>query len=824
MSPLLQDVRFALRRMRRELAFTLVVVSTLALAIGPTTAVFSVVYQVLLRPLPYPEPEQLVRLFQSTLQHERRMVPYPTLRVWRERTRTFQGIEGLCLMDRTLTGDGPADRVLAGRMTAGLLSLLGVKPELGRTFGPEMEEPGRERVVLLSHTLWKDRFGGNRDIVGRMIALDGQPHTVVGVLPASFRFAPRVEVWIPLVPNPLMEENGPRDIFVGGVGRLRPGISLEQARAELEELAASVAREEIPTGETTSVRVFPLHAHVVEGSRKQLWLLAGVMALVLLVACANVANLLLARANMREREVAVRAALGASHVRLMQQFLVESMMLALAGGAAGLLLEPWAMDLLRMLVPSAVLSPEAVRMDAHVLGIATALSLLTSLLFGLVPALRVARADRRGALGGLREGRSTTGRSGALSTLVVVQVALALVPLVGAGLMLRTLHALQKVPLGFEPRGVRVADVILPLNEYQDDARQRLLFAELLERVRALPRVQSAGLASAVPLGGSTSFVHARLPGEPASVMDTRQSIHLRTVSKDYFATMGIALKAGRVLDGSDGPNTPPVMVVNETFARRYFPGVSALGQRVKLTLDEEIFQQVEGEGGDIHQESIDEAPETFRQVVGVMGDVHHESIGEAPSAEVYLPMEQFPVQYMVLAVRATQDTTSLASALQEQLRAMDPDLPRLRMSSMEGMVDESLARTRLLGTLLATIAVLGLVLAGLGLYGVLAYSVSQRTRELGIRIALGATNSQVLWWVVRRGVLLTAVGMTLGLVGAAVLARGLSGMLHGVETFDAVTFTVVPTLLGSVALLASWLPARRALRIPPHEALNADS
>ncbi|MCY1075283.1 ABC transporter permease [Archangium lansingense] len=801
MSQLLQDVRFSLRQMRRELAFTLVVVATLALAIGGATAVFSVVYQVVLRPLPYSEPEQLVRLFQSTPQRERGGVSYLSLQAWRERTHAFQGLEGITLTDFTLTGEGAADRVFAARATAGLLPLLGVRPVLGQAFGAEMEVPGRDLVVMLSHGLWQRRFGGSRDVVGRTLTLNGQPHTVVGVLPASFRFAPDVDLWKPLAPNPAETEGGPRHIFMRVVGRLRPGISVEQARTELEGLAAALVREPEYAGEAPGVRVMPLHAHVVEGSRQQLWLLAGIMALVLLVACANVANLMLARASAREREVSVRAALGASRLQLMRQFLVESGLMALLGGAAGLLLALWGMDLMRALVPPEVLSPEAARLDGHVLTIAAGLSLLTSLLFGLVPALRAARADGRGVLGGLRGGRGATGRGGAMALLVIAQVALALVPLVGAGLMLRTLHSLQTVPLGFEPRGVTIANMYLSKDKYLDDERQRLFFSELLERVRALPGVQSAGVSSTVPLWGRTGVAPVLLPGEPDSVADARELTNFRTASEDYFVTMGIPLKAGRLVEAMDGAGSPPVLVVNEAFARRYFPGGKALGQRVRLALD----------------------GESFREVVGVVSDVHHDSLGEAPSSEVYMPMGQFSVLRMLLAVRSTQDAEALAPILREQLRAVDPNVPLIQVRTMEDLVDASLGRTRVMGALLSAIAVLGLGLAGLGLYGVLAYSVSQRTREMGIRIALGARDNQVLWLVVGRGLRLAAAGVALGLGGAVVLARGLSSMLHGVGALDAVTFMAVPALLGAVALLASWLPARRALRVPPHEALRSE-
>ncbi|MCY1023035.1 ABC transporter permease [Pyxidicoccus sp. MSG2] len=800
MSQLLQDVRLSLRRMRRELGFTLVIIATLALAIGATTAVFSVVYQVLLRPLPYTEPERLVRLFQSSPRMERMGVSLRVLQAWRERTHSFQSLEGMTVRDFTLTGDGPAERLRSGRVTVNLLPMLGVRPILGQGFGAEMEVAGRDQVLLLSHALWQRRFGGSPDVVGRTLNLSGRPYTVLGVLPADFRLAPGADIWTPLAPD-LAGGERPEDIFLRALGRLRPGIPVERAREELDALATSMAHEEAFAGEASGARVLPLHAQVVEDTQAQLWLLAGVVALVLLVACANVANLLLARASAREREVSVRAALGASRVQLMRQFLVESGMLALAGGAAGLLLSLWGMDVLRVLVPVEVLPPDAVRLEPHALAIAGALSLLTSVLFGLVPALRAARADGRGALGGLHGGRGATGQGRARAALVVAQVALALVPLVGAGLMLRTLHSLHQVPLGFEPRGVTVAEVFVPAEKYKDDAARRVVLASVLERVRGLTGVESAGLASTVPLWGRKGLATVLLPGEPASVAETRELSTFRTASDSYFATLRIPIKEGRGLEASDGPGTAPVVVVSETFARTWFPGRSAVGQRVKLTFDDE----------------------PFREVVGVVGDVHHDSVDAAPASEVYLPVGQFEVLYMLLAVRTSQDMAALAPILRETLRAVDPDLPLVQVRSMVDLVDANLGSTQVLGTLLAALAVLGLVLAGVGLYGVLAYSVSQRTRELGIRIALGARDSQLMWLVVGQGVRLAAVGVALGLVGAAVLARSLSGLLYGVGEFDAFTFGVVPLLLGAVALLASWLPARRALRVPPNEALRGD-
>ncbi|AEI67158.1 putative permease [Corallococcus macrosporus] len=794
MSQLLQDVRLSLRRMRREAAFTLVIITTLALAIGATTAVFSAVYQVLLRPLPYQAPEQLVTLYQSTPQRERLGVSLKSLQAWRERAFSFQGLEGLSIRDITLAADGELERVRAGRATAGLFSLLGVRPLLGQDFRADLDGTG----LILSHALWQRRFGGRPDVVGQTVMVDEQLHTVVGVLPPGFRFAPDVEAWKPLA---LSAEESAGGVWLRVVGRLRDGVSAEQARTELSSLGAALVREPDFAEEPSGVRLLPLHAQVVEGSQERLWLLAGVVGLVLLVACANVANLLLARASAREREVSVRAALGAGRGRLVRQFLVESGMLALVGGAAGLVLAMWGVDLLRALMPPQFVGAEGLHLEPHLLAIALVLSVLTSLLFGLIPALRVSRADARGALGGLRGGAGATRREGGRVVLVVAQVALALIPLVGAGLMLRTLHALSAVPLGFNPQGVTVVDLSLPSTKYRDEAAQRALFSTLLERVRELPGVTSAGMSSTVPLWGRNGLAPVLLPGEPESTADTRELVMFRTTSDGYFDTLGIPLKDGRAIETWDGPGTAPVVVVNETFARRYFPGRSAVGQRVRLMLD----------------------GETFREIVGVVGDVQHDSLEAPPAPEAFVPMGQLWGLHMLLTVRATQDSAALAPVLREQLRAVAPELPSASVRSLASVVDASLGHTKVLSSLLVALAVLGLVLAGVGLYGVLSYSVSQRTRELGIRIALGATGQQLVWRVVGQGLRMAAAGVALGLCGAAVLARGLSSVLYGVSAFDVVTFAAVPALLAGVALLASWLPARRVTRVPPHEALRSD-
>ncbi|MFY1825766.1 ABC transporter permease [Myxococcus fulvus] len=802
MSQLLQDLRLSLRRLLRERAFTTVVVATLALATGATTAVFSVVYQVMLRPLPYSQPEQLVRLYQSSAQRERLGVSYPVLQAWRQDARVFEHLEGVALWDRTLTGnDAAPERVRTGRATTGLWAMLGVQPLLGRAFDEEEVTAGRDDLLLLGHGLWQRRFGGSSRVLGQSLMLDGRPHTVVGVLPASFRFAPDVEAWKPLVLEPGHEALHPGDVTLRVVGRLREGVTLDTARREMEALAEHLSREPGMTGQAPGVRLVPLHALVVEGARERLWMLAGIVALVLLVACANVANLLLVRASTREQEVSVRAALGASRWQLARQFLAESALLALLGGAAGLLLALWSMDLLRRVIPGDVLPPEQLRLQAHVLLIALGVSLTTCLLFGLAPALRVARAEARGALGVSRAGASVTGSGRLRALLVVVQVALAFVPLVGAGLMLRTLHALNDAPLGFEPRGVVATDVLLSGRAYEDDSHQRQALATLLEGVRAMPGVTSAALASTIPLWGRNGITQILRPGESEATAQTRELSTFRTASGDLVRTLGLSLKEGRELSDSDTEGSPPVVVVNETFALRHFPGERALGQRVKLTLE----------------------GEAFREVVGVVRDARHASIGEPPAAEVYLPMNQFTPLYTVLVVRSSQPLETLAPALRAHLRAVTPDLPLGAVRAMEDVVDASRGPTRVLGELLALLASLGLALSAVGLHGGIAYSVSQRTRELGIRRALGATDSRLVRMIVRQGARLALMGLGLGLVGAALLARSLSGMIQGVDTFDPVTFLTVPALLGAVALVACWLPARRAVQVPPGEALRAE-
>jgi len=803
MLPLLQDLRLSARRLSREPGFTAVVVATLALAIGATTAVFGVVYQVLLRPLPYREPERLVRLYQASAQRERLGVSHLMLEAWRNRARSFEQIEGLALWDRTLTGsDAGAERLRTGRVTAGLFSMLGVQPALGRGLRGDEQTPGHGDVAWLSHGLWQRRFGGAPNAVGQTVMLDGRLLTVVGVMPASFQFAPDVDLWMPLVLDAEREAPHPGDVTLRVVGRLRAGTTLDAARGELEALTASLAQEPHMKGQASGARLVPLPELVVEDARARLWLLSGVVVLVLLVACANVANLLLARAKTRERELCIRAALGARRGQLAREFLVESGLLAVTGGAAGLLLAMWGRDLLRGFIPPSLLSTEDPRVDTQVLLIAMGVSLSTCLLFGLLPALRMSRAEGRGALGLARGGRAATGAHHVQRALVVAQVALALIPLIGAGLMLRTLGRLHDAPLGFEPHGVVATDVLPPVDGHDgEDASQRLVLADILEKVRATPGVSSAALASTVPLWGRNGIASVMLPGEQEAAAEQRPLATFRTASDGLFATLGMSLKQGRPLEATDKEGAPPVAVVNETFARRFFPSGDALGKQVRLNLD----------------------GEPFREVVGVVGDARHDGVGEPPAAEVYLPMGQFEPLYMVLVVRTSRTLEDLVPELRATFRAIDERLPLGRVRAMDEVVETRLGPTRVLGRLLALLAGLGLTLAGVGIHGLVAYSVSVRTRELGIRVALGATDRQVLKLVLGQGVRLTLAGVMVGLLGAALLARSLSGLLHGIHEFDAVTFVGVPALLCAVALLASWLPARRALQVPPDEALRSD-
>ncbi|RKH15503.1 ABC transporter permease [Corallococcus sp. CA047B] len=799
----LHEVRRALRSMMREKVFTAVVVTTLALTIGATTAVFSVVYPVLWQPLPYPDAAQLVRLFQTTTpgagagpHRDRTRVTSPVWNAWREGARSFSGIEGLRTQKLLLGGTGLEARLVVGRASSGLMPLLGVHPALGRLWGAELEVPGRDREVVLTHALWQRLYGADPAVLGRSLLLDDTSHTVVGVLPEDFHFEPEVELWKPLALDPLHE----KESVLRVVGRLRPEVSLEQAREELLPLALNAER--VPGVTLTGVSLEPLHALWVEQSRVQLQVVAGAAVLLLLLGCANLTNLLLARGSTRLHELAVRIALGATRGQLIRQVLIGSGVRAAFGGAGGLLVALWGRGLLNTFVPPQFVSGPGV--EPFVLGITATVSLVTAVLVGLLPALHASRGDARVVLGPLTRGASSTGW--VRSVLVVMQLSLALVPLVGAGLMLRTVWKLQAVPLGFEPRQVTVAEVYFPLERFSDESRAAVVARDLAARLAAVPGVTAAGFTGALPFSGEvwreTAGVH--VTGQPLPPGALPRAGYVAS-SAGAFRAMGIRLKQGRLMNAGDTADRPPVVVVSEAFARRHLPGRSPLGVRLQLG----------GEG---------EAARAPREIIGVVADVPMEGLSVEPSGDVYVPLEQDMRRSLSLAVKSSLPMPDLLALLRQHVRAADPDLRMLKVRTLDSVVEDSYARVRVIGGLLSAFAVLGMALASVGLYGLLAFWVTQRTRELGIRGALGATPAGLLRMVVGQGLRLTGLGLAVGLLGAMLLARALSAMLHGVSSRDPLIFIVAPLLMFLTALVASWFPAVAATRVSPAEALKRDT
>ncbi|MCP3139592.1 ABC transporter permease [Pyxidicoccus xibeiensis] len=804
MAFLFQELRLAVRSLFREKAFTAVIVTTLALSIGATTAVFSTVYQVLWRPLPYPEASQLYRLFQTTTpgagagpHKEWARVSLPVWNAWREGARSFSRIEGFHGGKQLLTGTESDERLMVGRASTGLLPMLGVRPMLGRLWAADLEVPGRDREAVISQSLWQRQFGAAPGVLGRSLVLNDQVHTVVGVLPADFQFEPEVEVWKPLSLDAATEQQSALRV----VGRLQPGFPPEQARAELTQLA--LGAEPVAGEKRTGATLESLHGLWVEQSRTQLQVVTGVAALLLLLGCANLTNLLLARGSARAHEMAVRIALGASRAQLVRLVLVESLVRALLGGALGLLVALWGREWLSTLVPPQLMSGPGV--EPFVLVTATLTSVATAALVGVLPALHASRGRGQAALAPMARGTRATSMGLTRSMLVIVQLSLAMVPLVGAGLMLRTVWRLQHVPLGFEPRGVTVAEVFVPLEKYAGEEASAAVTRSLIARLEALSGVSAAGLTTALPFSGSnyrqTTGFH--VVGRPDATESKAQAGYV-SVTDGYFKALGIPLKEGRYPGALDTADSPRVVVVTEAFARRHLPGRSAVGARLQLDLP--------WKSPGAHE------------VVGVVGDVPMERLTVVPSGDVYVPLSQEPAHTLSLVVRSELPTGQLTPLLYQELRAADPYLRMLKVRPMEGLVEDSYAHARVVSGLLGAFAVLAMVLASVGLYGILAFWVAQRTRELGIRSALGATPSSLLRMVIGQGLRLTGVGLVVGLVGAVLMARALSAMLYGVSAYDPLVFLGAPSVLVFIALVASWLPAASAMRVAPNEALKRDT
>jgi putative ABC transport system permease protein len=805
----LQDARYALRVLRKSPGFALAAVLALALGIGANSAVFSVVNGVLLRPMPFAEPERLVRIFGNFhgIGLERISVSVLEYQDYRELPRTLASVAAFTNTNVTLTGQEVPERLRAIPATASFLSTLGVSPVMGRNFSEEEETQGRDRSIILTHRLWRGRFGASPDILGTTLTLDGQPFTVVGVLPAGFEYPQGTDLYVPFAPTAdQLNPAGRGSRFLNVVARLKPGVTVEAAQRDMDRVSAEFAQVN-PNNYGGSggwaISMVSMEEQTVGGVRSTLWVLLGAVGFVLLIACTNVANLLLARAAARSREISIRAALGADRMRLVTQFLTESLVLSLVGGALGLLLAMWGVDALLVLVGDGLPRAAEVRLDGRVVLFTAGISVLTGLLFGLVPALQASRADLHGAM---REGTRGSGGRGSgrmRSVLVVSQVALALVLLVGAGLFMRSFIALQGVDAGFDPQGVLTARLSLPRERYGEASKRAAVMQEFLARAKALPGVEAVGLANLLPLTGRSDWsfdVEGKMlgPSDPP-----RPAVEYRAVSADFHKALRIPLLKGRMLSDSDGFDTPHAVVMNETAARVTFGEEEPLGQRVRL-------------------HSLDpKAP--WATVVGIVKDVREWGLDQPARPVAYYSVTQRNPMGAYLVVRTRQSPASLLASLQAELRAVDGDLPLYDVAPMEAVVDSSVSQRRFSMLLLGLFAGVAVVLASLGIYGVIAYTVTQRTRELGIRMALGAKQADVLGLMVGQGMRMTLLGVGLGLVLALGLGRLLSALLYGVKAHDPLTLSGVAVLLAGVALVASWLPARRATKVDPALTLRSE-
>jgi putative ABC transport system permease protein len=793
----LQEVRQAVRGMARRPGFTSLVVLTLALGIGANSAIFSVVHAVLLRPLPYGDPQGLVLVWEHNRprQRTRNVVSSANYLAWRERAGSFARLGAATLATVNLGGSDGPERLSAARTAADLFPALGVSAALGRTFLPEEEKEGAAAVVLLSHELWQRRFGGEAGIVGRAIPVNGAPHTVIGVLPARAGFPPGAELWLPLTDRVLSEAQGR---YLAVVARLKPGVTRDQAQADMTRVATVLEQENPVRNAGWGANVVPLREQLVGDVRLPLLVLLGAVGAVLLIACGNVAALQLGRALERRRELAVRAAMGAGSGRLARQLLTESALLGLLGGALGVLGAVWGVSGLARLLPAQVGSLIELRVNPPVLAFTAVLSLASGLLFGLAPALQAAWSDPQAAL---HEGGRTAGPGRARrrlgNALVVAEAALAMTLLIGAGLLLRSFARLSGVDTGFRPENVLALEVSLAGSRYGEREARAQFYAEAAERVRRLPGVVAAGGVSVLPLSGPGMATSIRIEGQPEPAPADRPTADVRMVLPGYFEAMGIPLKRGRRLDERDRDH----IVINEAMAQRFWPGQDPLGRHVSVS----------AEGW------------TRAEVVGVVGDVRLISLETDPRATVYFPVSRFPAGSLALVARTQGDPLAMAGAIKAQVAALDPEQPVSRVRALQQVVDDSLQPPRFGAMLLGLFAAAAVLLAALGVYGLLADRVAARSRELGVRMALGADRAWILRHVLKQGLGLTLLGCLLGLLAGGALSRVIERLLFRLPPWDPWTFATVPLLLIAAGALASYLPARRAARVDPLVAMRTE-
>ena len=809
MNTLWQDLRYGARMLIKQPGFTLIAVLTLALGIGATTAIFSVVNSIILRPLAYRDPDKLMWVYRMQPPVERSPVSAPAFRDFSQQQQVFETLAAHYAETMIMTETVPAERLMGRRVTANFFTLFGVEPERGRFFLPPDDKAGAARVAVISHGLWQRRFGGEDAVIGKTIKLNSEPHTIIGVAPPQFQFPRNHELW---TPARLVESTNPRGAnFLMMMGRLKEGVAREQAQAQVNQIAAALAAQYPANHDQLSIFVAPMLDEMVRNIRTTLWLLLGAVGFVLLIACANVANLLLARASVRQPEFAIRAALGAGRFALMRQLLVESLLLALLGGALGVLLASWGVEVLVKIAPVNLPRAQQIGIDRTVLGFTLLVSLLTGLIFGLAPAWQSAAVNLNQMLkDAARSASSSATRTWLRRSLVVAEIALSFVLLVGAGLLIGSARRMLAVNPGFDTSNLLTAVVFYPqkpesaypkgeAGERQLVAERAMFLRELEQKVSALPGAQVVGAISDLPLSGDgAQNAGVRLPSQPIRPNDPVAEI--RFASPDYFRALGVPLLKGNFFRWNDPPQTPEPILVNETLARSFFPNEDAVGKAL-----------VVGDGQP-------------HQIVGVVGSVHHGDLISPPDPEIYFSTAQTSGNDgTTLVIRTQNDPASLAQALRQTVQSVNRDAAIFRVKTMDEVLTVSLEQGRFYTRLMTLFAVLALVLAAIGLYGVISYTVAQRNREIGLRLALGAQTGDVLRLILKQGMTLALAGVALGVIAALYVTSLMKTLLYGVSPTDPLTYLVIALLLLVVAVLACWLPVRRATKVDPMIALRCE-
>ncbi len=800
METIVRDIRYGVRSLLKRPGFTAIALIALALGIGANTAIFSLVNAVLLRPLPFAEPDRLVWVWGNIRNGGSRASVSPLDYLdFREQNTTFEEFAASFSipLPLNLTGNGEPERLSAAGVTGNYFQALGAIPALGRTFLLENEKPGSDQVAVLSYGLWQKRFAGDLNIVNKTITLDGRTCTVLGVMPQEFNFPQAAELWVPMNFDiaPGMKQR--KAHFLRPIGKLKPGVTLAQAQADTDVIAGRL-EEQYPESNTGwNLRLVSLREQLVGNSRPTLFILFGAVGFVLLIACANVANLLLVRAAGRQKEIALRTALGAGRFRIVRQMITESVLLSLIGGTLGALLAMWGVDLLVTLSEGTIPPTAHVKIDITVLGFTLLISVLTGVLFGLAPALRTMKLNLSESLKeGGRSAHEGAQRNRMRSVLVVIESAVAVVLLIGAGLLIRSLLQLQDVSPGFDAQNVLTMRVDLPRDKYATHEKTKSFFSELESRVGGLPGVETVGFVSELPLSGQPNDMPYTVEGRPPASSDQAFDDDFRRVNTGYFSALRIPLLRGRNFTEQEVRQGDKVLIISELLARQAFPNEEPLGKRLILAMGNEPWE-----------------------IIGIVGDIRHHAMEMRPVAAMYLPT--YESRWTNVVIRTKGDPAGLAAAVRKVVQGIDPDQPVANVRTMEQWVDLAVASARYRTTLLGLFALVALVLASTGIYGVMSYSVAQRTHEIGVRMALGARQFDVLKLVVRQGMTLVVVGVGIGLLGAAALTRVLSTLLFGVTARDPLTFVAVAALLTLIAFVACYLPARRATKVDPLVALR---